>query len=616
MTAIRIDTFQGMAPKVSNRLLPDTAAELALNCRLQSGELRGVRTPDRIYRFGSTTKTAYRLYKDDGTPVWLGFPVTDVYVAKGPLVNDSFNRHYWTGNTTYPEFNSDTRIENSDPHYKIGVSQPSAAMTVGHTGGTGSPEVRAYTYTFVDTFGHESQPATVTQYTGVDDATQWDLSGMDTTDPDPTNRAPLVSKIIYRTVTGQSSVAYYRVATIPVAQATYTDTSTNAATVLNPILASFTWATPPDDLEGLIAHPGGFLCGFVGRDLYFSVPYRPHAWPAETIVSVEHPIVGLAIYNNMLAVMTKGSPYFFAGTRPENLSPIKSPSAEPCLAASSIASTIAGVLYASQNGLVLFNEAGPSVVTRQILSLEEWSDYSPSSLRGTQYGEQYLAWYDSINAIKVAPSEPLAVFSTLNLIQGVDNAWTDHTSGETFILVSDDVYQWEPSGNSPLTYTWKSKVFDFTRPVNFGAYMIKSRTSTQEITDTQEALLSAYNQARYDADPPDALMPINFVPVGGKRSFTVDVGVSPDGIDEIPQNKYPVGGSPLYDIGFLTSGPEQVELTVWANGRLILERIVQSDVTYRMPAGFKAATWQIQLRGNADIYSFAMAETPRGLQNA
>lgn len=615
MTALRIERFMGMAPKLSNRLLPDNAASSAQNARLLSGELRGVRTPSRIHQFSSGTNlSAYRLYKSNGTAVWLGLTNADSDVVKGPLVNDSYNRHYWTGEESYVAYNSDTRIENGDAAYRLGVPGPTAAASLAVSGGSGTVETRAYTYTFVNEFGEESAPAPVVSESGYVDGS-WDLTSLPSTAVDTTNRATVTNKRVYRTVTGLSTVAYYFVAEITLAATTYSDTSENAQVALNSQCLSFGWDAPPDDLSGLTLHPGGFLVGFVGTDLYMSERYRPHAWPSGYVVSVEHEIVGLDIYNNMLTVLTKGYPYFFAGSRPENMTPVKAQSAEPCLSKASIASTLQGVMYASTNGLILFNEGGPSVVSRAIMSVEEWDSYSPASMRGAKYGEEYLGFYSSDRAIRFAPAEEFGVFVEIDLFDQIDDVVTDHTSGDLWLVRNNEVYEWEPPSGTPLYYSWTSKVFDFTRPINFGAMVVKAEGLTIEQNAAQTALLAAYNVARFTADPPDALNPINFTPLNGKRTTTVSVGTSPDGIDEITQNKYPLGGTPLYDTEFYLSVQTQVNITVYAKGEAILTIDADPNRLYRLPSGFKSDRWQFKFVGNSNVYSFAIAETPKELQN-
>lgn len=612
MTSIRIDKFMGMAPKLSDRLLPDGGAASARNARLLSGELRGIREPYLIHTFSSgPIRNTRRIYKNDGTAVWLGLASADSDIVKGPLVNDSYDRHYWTGEESYVAYNSLARIETGDSAYRLGVPAPTAAASLAVTGGSGSNETRAYTYTFVNSWGEESKPAPIVTETGPVDGS-WDLTSLPTSASDMTNRLSITHKRIYRTVTGLTQVSYYFVAEITLATASYSDTTTNSAVALNNELLSFTWDVPDDDLEGLVAHPNGFLVGFIGKDLYFSERYRPHAWPAQYVLSVEHDIVGLAVYNNMIAVLTQGNPYLASGNRPENITLIKNDSTEPCLAKGSIASTISGVLYASPNGLVVLNESGLTVVSRPIMSIEEWSSYNPSSLKAAQYGEQYIGYYSSARGIKFSPSEPFGVFVELDKFDNVDNVITDHTTGQCWLMRENKVYQWEPPAGNPLYYYWKSKEFDFTRPINFGAYMVKSEPITFSTSDEFQALYQAYNTERFDAE---VLNPLNFTSLNGGRYEDVNVGTTPTGIDEIPQNKYPIGGGPLYDLAELAESQTVVLLEVYADGDLVYSGNPQALTMHRLPSGFKAHVWQFVLTGNSNIYSFAIAETPKELEN-
>ena len=366
--------------------------------------------------------------------------------------------------------------------------------------------------------------------------------------------------------------------------------------VQNPVAQSWTWEVPPDTLQGLVAHPGGFLVGFDGHDLYCSVPYRPHAWPSAYVLSLEHRIVGLAIYNNMITVLTDGAPYFVAGNRPESLYPIKSDAAEPCLSKASIASTLQGVLYASPNGLVLFNENGPQIVTAQVMTIEEWFAYSPTNIRGTQYGMQYIGFYNTTQGFKYAPGEQLGIFSELNFYDGVDNIITDDTTGECWVLINNNVYKWEPPGGLPLQYVWRSKEFDFTRPVNFGAYHIKMGNETyaqtaEYLTDRQD-----FNDAIVTEDIP--INPLNHHPIGHIRK---DVATSAGG-------------------GYWADPPPYIDLSSYGEDvKAVHQNIKPINGGYKYNinqiSGFKAHVWQFELEGNDDVFSLGIAETPKELQN-
>lgn len=625
MTALRIEKFMGIAPKISDRLLADSSAVTARNARLLSGELRGFREPEILHGFdggeGSNDfptvlpdpiKYAYRALKSDGTEVWMAFGNADVDVAKGPLVNDSYERYYWTGEEAYVAYLPIDDIVAGDAPLRLGVPGPTAAPSIAVVGGVGDIETRAYVYTFVNILGEEGAPSPVVQADGPNDAS-WDLSALEVTGTDMTNRADLEFKNIYRTVTGENSVQYFFVEQIALATATYSDTIANEVTVQNSILSSYAWTPPPDALVGLIAHPAGFLAGFVGRDLYFSEPYRPHAWPVQYQLSLEYDIVGLSIYSNMLVVMTQSKPYFIAGSNPLSMSPIKSPSIETCLSKGSIAATIQGVLYASPNGIVLFNESGPQIITSPIMTNEEWDDFSPATLRAAQYGMTYVGFYSSSAGFKFSPAEALALLTTIDRFDNVQNIITDVLTGKLWLIRNNKVWLWEPPDGEHLYYTWKSKQFDFTRPVNLGACMIKYKTILPSQSTDYFAAAEDYNIARMAAAP---LNPFNYTMFNG--TVDVDLGATPP-IDpttgmEFAQNKYPFGGSPLL-LTQPVSTNVLVQLTIWADGDVVFQEYVAPNSMRRLPSGFKAHVWQFELIGNADVYSFAIAETGRELQS-
>jgi hypothetical protein len=607
MPGIRLDKFAGMAPKLSNRLLPDAGASLARNARLVSGELRGIRNPTLLRRFSTTVRNVRRIYAQNGSAVWLALSQANTDIVKGPLVNDSLDRYYWTGEQPYVAYNSLARIATGDLPYRLGTPTPVADIAITVTGGTGTVETRAYTYTYVNEWGEESAPGPVVVASGPVDGS-WDITALPATVPDNTNRQTVAEKRIYRTVTGLGSVSYFLVAEVSISVETYSDTRPNAEVAAEPLLQTFGWGVPPDDLRGVVAHPNGFLVGFKGKDLYFSERYRPHTWPAAYVLSLEFNIVGLSVYNNMVVALTTGNPYFITGNRPSNATLNKSDSVEPCLSKQSIISTLAGVMYASPNGIVLLNEGGLSIATSQLLSIEEWSRYSPTSLKAAQYGQQYLAYYSPTRGIRFSPAESFALLVELDAVDGVDNVLTDPSTGECWLLRRNAVYRWEPPTGIPMSFTWRSKEFDFTRPVNFGAYMVKSRGISASEEDDQVVLLSAFNEQRITSP----LNPLNFTPIAGVRSPEVDVGTEPLGIEDVP-HRYPFGGSSLYDVDRAANESTQITLKVYADGALIYTGMPEPLRVYRLPSGFKAHVWQFELSGNSDVYSLAVAETSKGL---
>lgn len=107
MTAVKVTNFIGVAPKTSPELLPDNAAQIAANTKLDSGDLIPYRESslagDTYRRSG--VRTLYALRDPNNNPVWLSWS-TDVDVVAANSDISGEQRIYYTGDgkpkvTTY-----------------------------------------------------------------------------------------------------------------------------------------------------------------------------------------------------------------------------------------------------------------------------------------------------------------------------------------------------------------------------------------------------------------------------------------------------------------------------------------------------------------------------------
>src|SRR6266404_2440748 len=170
MTTIKIDNFAGIAPRVSTRLLPYNGAQAAENAKLLSGELRGLRETQSLHDFGTVSpqvSRAYRLPATVGAPIplnysdfWVGFSDTNVDFVRTPVLEDSFERYYWTGDSVHhagaPQYNTRARIQAASLGFLLVIPHPVASPTVAPPVGT--ELTRAYVYTFVSAYGEEGVP--------------------------------------------------------------------------------------------------------------------------------------------------------------------------------------------------------------------------------------------------------------------------------------------------------------------------------------------------------------------------------------------------------------------------------------------------------------------------
>lgn len=619
MTAIRIENFAGISPRYSNRLQADNGAVRADNCKLLSGELRGLRETQLLFDFGvTTTKRAYRLPATVNAPIpisgsdfWVGFSDPNVDFVRTPVVQDSFERYYWTGDSTShggkPQYNTRARIQASSVSYVLGIPHPINAPIVAPAAGV--TLTRSYLYTFVSAYGEEGAPSPPTTATGGPGT--WNLSGIDAVPPGTPSDYNITTVRIYRTVAGTTSTEYFHVADIALGTTTYADSTADATVALNFTMQSLTWDPPPATLKGIVSHPGGFLVGFSGRDLYMSDPYHPHAWPVQNIQTCQTEIAGVAVFNNVIIVTTTSHPYYAEGMSPQAVTLQKIESIDPCISRRSIATTIDGVYYSSPQGIIRASGGKTELISRELFTREEWQNYfSPTTVQAVPYGVQYIAFDTSNSGFIYSPAETSAPLTTLDRFNGVDAIQIDGYSGDVYIVQKNQVRLWDPPESIPYTYTWKSKEFDLPKPVNFGAMRLKFVSGGSTIPSDLLQDYIAFNAQRI-TKPLDCL---NLEVINGERTETITGRGA-----IIPQNKTPIGGSPLYNIAALSNVAGVVQVNIYARDldsvwNKIFAWSVTSERILRLPAGGKYDGWQVELIGNVPVYSFAMAETGKELQ--
>lgn len=94
---VALETFRGMAPRIAPHLLPPNAAQQAINCRLQSGNLEAWRQFLITERFAIPPQSVYLL-----NDRWLAW-ATDVDVARSPIPGDQSFTVYLTGPAEYAQ---------------------------------------------------------------------------------------------------------------------------------------------------------------------------------------------------------------------------------------------------------------------------------------------------------------------------------------------------------------------------------------------------------------------------------------------------------------------------------------------------------------------------------
>lgn len=447
--------FQGELPALDVRLLPENNAQAARNVDLARGTLKPYYAPSSAVGVSAVANpsTLYRYPNgNDGAGFWLTWGLDkQVHVVKSPLANDAYSRVYWTGDGA-PKMGGISDITAGTPpypgsSYRLGVPMPDEPVAAEPSGRGEAPDTSvdtAYVMTLVSGFGEESAPS-------LPSATvmRWDEGGdIELSLPAiPSGSHDIQSKRLYR---AESNGVYQFVAEVSASTGAYTDSVPSSN--LGAALPSTEWDMPDDRMQGLTALPGGIMAGFFENTLCFSEAYLPHAWPVIYQQAFSDDIVAIGATSNGLVVATTGQPYIVSGSSPEAMAPMQLDANQPCIGARSFVDMGEFVLYAGYEGLVAVGGRDAQVVTKNVLTKEQWQALSPSSIHAYRYEGEYLAFYDG-GCFVFTPGEGIRFLDVF-----ADSGYYDIADGRLYLIQGSDIVVWNEGAD--LTYRWRSRLHE------------------------------------------------------------------------------------------------------------------------------------------------------------
>tara|TARA_R100001460_G_C3554464_1_gene175391 strand:- start:629 stop:2347 length:1719 start_codon:yes stop_codon:yes gene_type:complete len=491
MTYFKRDRFSGIAPGVAPRLLAEQFGQTAENIDFESGRL--VPTKDNVdeYTLQSSARRSIYYYRDTN---WLEWSEDGVDVVPGPIPNDTNERLYYTGDD-YPRVGTAASMISGSAgypavSYRLGVPAPSAAPSIAKSGSataTETPETRAYVFTLVTDLGEEGPPSAA--------SSTLDVTSTETvTVTMPTSSNPsgnyffstAAKKRIYRSNTGSSFTDFQFVGEVAFATTTFTDNVASSA--LGEVLPSGTWIGPPDDntalypdgpMLGLTAVGNGVMAGFSGKRFCLSEPFLPHAWPIDYRITLEEDIVDIAATGNGVVALTNGTPYFITGTDPAALTPVRIDLAQACVNKNSVVDMGEYVLYAAPDGLVAVAGASGEVVSRGLISVEQWNtSFRPTLIRAFRHEGTYVAFYkdgSTLGGWYYDPRSSDAAFSTISVANEVRGGVEDPKSGQLYVIEGNKIRKYR-GGTSNNTLTFKTKKFVTPSPISMAWVSVHAET--------------------------------------------------------------------------------------------------------------------------------------------
>ena len=634
MSTVLLSSFTGIYPRMSDTGLPDQAATVARNVKLQSGEIRPWRRPvavQKVLQHG--VQSIFKMDSAGGASVWCEW-TADTDVCYGPVADLEEFRIYYSEAGVCKKTNWELCSTGTGPAprdwYYMGTPFPEGKLTLAAERVPNDPDEwaedhpddpyeeysadntdnRVYCYTYVSTFGsvkEESAPSDATAVVCDTVGGHVKVSGF--ADP-PTDHLNITAIRLYRAVTGSSSTIYMLVDELPLTnnkladsgtslngirwnERTYEDRRTVAQ--LGKELDSLYYTPPPDGLRGLVSMPNGFLAGFVGNQIWFSEPYLPHAWPSTYMLTTDSPIVGLGVYGNTLVVATTRQPYTISGTHPSSLAQEKQPMMQPCVSKRSIAYDQYGVLYASAYGLVAIAGGQMDVFTTPILTQDEWAEYNPTTFTSAMYNNLYMAAYrrPDRNGMLVFSRNDQPALVTYDFVPTAMHV--ERGTGRLFCLneADDTIYQLDADTVNKDAFEWKSKRFVNPYRTSFSAMKLDADYNANDDLEAWEAArqeILEYNREVWEERDELSLL--------GEQNV-------------VPVNHFQVNGSLLQSVPSRAEA-RTVTVTLIADGEEIYSKTFSEIVACRIPA-VTAYSWQVRFTGTVNIRSFAMSTSMREL---
>lgn len=618
--------FSGIAPRIAPRLLPATLAQEALDVKLWSGELRPHYADEILQYIPNNVQTIYRYKWKNKKYNWLMWPY-ETRVAKGPVYDDENNRIYFMNQGGF--FVTDSSLledrdytngldESGTPYYTAGIPRAGYSIMSVSGSGSGDIEARSYIVCYVRQWpdgtidvGKSSEPY----------ATSWDAAARRTIDVRPGQTVKIsvgnisdtdiaktgVNKVyIYRsevTSSGQALYSYVDQFDINPSHVTnnpnatwntggwydYLDKKANAQ--LGEACPSIYWDPPVDGLKGLVSLQNGLFAAYKDSTVYVSDWNAPHAWPYEHTVTIDYPIVGLGSFGNTIVVCTEAAPVLIVVQDPTNPTTKAIQENCPCVSADSIVNTRNGVIFASQNGLVLINSTSPTFITEKLLTQDEWLPLHPESLKGAFLNNTYYGFFTNPTDTAAGFIFDLDSYTYSTVYNSIVSSGMVYTTQPAKVVYNDieqsQLYVCYPLENG-TQYSLCSFASDSRINKSF-RWRSKVNVSPQGLFNLSAARIMMTSQSFQKEN--------EHIWEGKLTGSSLAARV----MDGEPINGW-----------CKTNELELADATVfnyYVDGELKYSREVKDSKPFRLPSGFRGETIEVEVKSNAYIHSITLASS-------
>lgn len=620
--------FSGVAPRIAPRLLPATLAQEALDIKLWNGELRPHYADEILQYIPSNVQTIYRYKWKNKTYRWLMWN-KDTHVVKSPMYDDENNRIYFTNSGGF--FVTDSSLLKDQDYntgyipegswYRTAIPQPGQS-DIWISGGTGSGDIesRSYVYCYVRQWpdgtidiGKSSGPlknsSDRSRYTV--DVRPGQVVDMSIVDPllHADGAHVGINKVyIYRsevTSAGQAVYSYVDQFDVNTNRATnnpnavwidegayykYSDSKPN--TSLGEACPSLYWDPPVGGLKGLVSLQNGLFAAYKDSTVYVSDWNAPHAWPYEHKVTIDYPIVGLGSFGNTIVVCTEAAPVLIVVQDPTNPTVKAVQENCPCVSADSIVNTRNGVVFASQNGLVLINSTSPTCITEKLITQDEWLPLHPESLKGAFLNNTYYGFFTNPTDKAAGLIFDLDSYTYSTVYNSIVSSGLVFTTQPAKVIYSD-IEQTQMYVCYPLEDSTRYSLCSFASDSRINKsfrWRSKVNTSAQGLFNLSVARVMLTPQSSIKESEPfreDKL----------KRSSFADRALGSE----------PINGwcSKAHTLELM----DNTVFNYYVDGELKYSREIKDSKPFRLPAGFRGETVEVEIKSNVYIHSITLASS-------
>ena len=159
--------------------------------------------------------------------------------------------------------------------------------------------------------------------------------------------------------------------------------------------------------------------------------------------------------------------------------------------------------------------------------------------------------------------------------------------------LTGEIMRWDGDDINRTPYEWRSKTFIVPKPMNFSFAQVIHDDEASSLLQQALAAVAA-NQAIWAASGTGGC--------NAKHGCNAALG-------DVEANQYEVNGSAMQNVP--TVDAIYTTLRVYADDVLVFSVNAESEKLYRLPAGFRATRWEVEIMGNKGVRRITLATSSK-----